>query len=462
MSTVQVSAEAGAADASEEGRTGPVGRTRRPGLGGLWDLVRRQRRMSPLLAAGAVASVVGLLSTVLVARLLSPADYGALTKLLGLFLVLSLPGTALMVGVVRRVTAWQARGQHGLAKRWVKRAHRAGTLSVGALVLAVFLAREPLSHALKLPSSSGLVEAIAAGGVWILVAMDRGVLQCDRRYAALSVNIVVEGIARMVVMIVLPAVGVGLQGAALGILAGELAAAAHVRWALARRGRRAEALVPVDAAAGTLHTRADLAVDVVVAMAAMGLLAALQNVDVIVFGSRAPAHSGAYGAISVPSKALVFLALLLGNYLLPEASIQFQRGGHALAQLRQLLVTLALPAMVLLAVAAVAPHSLLGLVFGTKYEAGAPGFSALVLSMMCLCITNLLTVYLLAVGWRWVVVPLAVGTGLLVLLCWHAGTSLTGTAHADLGAQGALALAMVVAFVLRHRLKSRSVRVLTS
>jgi O-antigen/teichoic acid export membrane protein len=418
-----------------------------------WGTLRRDGGLQPLLVAGVVASGAGLLATVLVARLLTQTNYGAFAKLLGVFLVLSLPGTALMVGVVRRVTAWRASGEGDRVRHWVTRAHWTGRGVVAGLVLAIWLVRAPLAHAMKLPGSASLVEVTAAGGIWILVAMDRGLLQSAQRYGSLSVNIVAEGLGRTLGVILLPAVGLGLQGAALGVLLGELTAAAHALWALRRPTVQAGLYASDHTALERVgaHTGGDLAADIVVAMVSMGLLAALQNIDVLVYGSRVPAHSGAYGAISVPSKALVFLALLMGNYLLPEASIQFQRGRHALPQLARLLAVLGVPAVVLLAFAVVMPGRFLGLVFGAKYEFGAAGFWPLVLAMVLLCVTNLLTVYLLAVGWRWVVAPLAAGTGLLVLLCLHAASSLSGTARADLIAEGALCLVMVAAFALQHR-----------
>lgn len=444
---LQVTERAAAAD----GLVLAEGRQSRVSKG--WASLRREESVQPLLVAGVIASGAGLLATVLVARLLTQANYGAFTKLLGVFLVLSLPGTALMVGVVRRVTAWQASGKGDRVRHWVIRAHWTGRAVVTALVFVIWLGRAPLADAMKLPGSASLVEVIAAGGVWILVAMDRGLLQSARRYGSLSVNIVAEGLGRTLGVIALPAIGLGLQGAALGVLLGELTAAAHAMWSL-RRPRVQSGLYATHSAGldnVTMHSGGDLAADIMVAMVSMGILAALQNIDVLIYGSREPGHSGAYGAISVPSKALVFLALLLGNFLLPEASIQFQRGRHALPQLGRLLGMLGIPGVVLLGFAIVMPGRFIRIVYGAKYEFGAGGFWPLVLAMVLLCMTNLLTVYLLAVGWRWVIVPLGLGTGLQVLLCVHAGTSLAGTARADLAAQAALGVMMVGAFAIQHR-----------
>ena len=74
----------------------------------------------PLVIAGAIAGAANVLSTVLVAHLISAPSYGELIQLLSLFLVISMPGTALLVGVVRRVTALDAGGHSDLVRKWVR------------------------------------------------------------------------------------------------------------------------------------------------------------------------------------------------------------------------------------------------------------------------------------------------------------------------------------------------------
>lgn len=410
------------------------------------------RDMQPLVVAAVVAGAANLLSTMFVARLLSTGDYGALTKLVSLFLVLCMPGMALMVGVVRRVTAWQASAMGELVRDFMKRAHRAGVAFLVGLGVVVWAAHGPLAHLMRLPEWAGLLDVTLAGGVFLLVAMDRGVLQSRRRYRAVSWNLVIEGTGRTAGMIVLPALGFGLAGAAAGILAGELVALVHVRLALRTdsTGRRAEPLA-ANSTGAAVHSGRDLVADVAVAMVCMGLLALLQNADVVIFGSRSPGHSGQYAAISVPSKALVFLAILLINYLLPESSIGINEGRHAVRQLWHTLGLMLVPGLAMLGITALFSRDLVGLVFGAKYQAGAAGFSSLVLAMIFLSVTILLTTYLLGVGWRWVMAPLIAGSVVLVSLCYVFGRSLMDTVHADLVLQAGLATTMAVVCALQHR-----------
>jgi O-antigen/teichoic acid export membrane protein len=423
--------------------------------------------------AAALVGVFSLATTVFVAHVLTTRGYGTLVILLALFLVVSLPGSALLVGVVRRVSAWDAAGVHERVQPWAARVHRIGQLSIVGLAVVTWLIRVPVAHALSLPGPSGVAEVLTAGGVWILVSIDRGLLQVRRSYLNLSVNLVIEAVTRCALTIGMAA-ELGVEGAALGLLLAELATATHARVAstrsLAHPIARADLLSEAPEMAGVhaddphdgeepstaVHGGRALLADVLSALGSLALLAVIQNLDVIILGSRAPGHSGAYAAISVPSKALVFGALTLANYLLPEASIRHQRGAHALRPLGHTLLVLALPCAVLLLAVLVAPHQLLRIVFGPRFTAAAPAFSALVLAMVFLSVTLVLAVYLLGVGWRWVVLVLLAGGGVLATAVALAGGRYTDTTRADLAVQACLCAAMAACFVAVHRRAVRS------
>ncbi len=195
--------------AEGEGELAPVGT--RPG--GQSEI----RHAIPLAIAAALVGVVSLLTTVFVAHVLTTRGYGTLIDLLSLFLVVSLPGTALLVGVVRRVSAWQASGLGGRVRPWVARVHRIGEASIVVLAVVTVLIRGPVAHALSLPSPSGVAEVLTAGGVWILVSIDRGLLQVGRDYRDLSVNLVIEATMRCALTLGMAA-ELGVEGAALGLL----------------------------------------------------------------------------------------------------------------------------------------------------------------------------------------------------------------------------------------------------
>jgi len=414
----------------------------------------------PVAIAGMAVNVAAALVVIAVARLLSSEAYGELAQLLGLFFILSMPGSAVLVGVVRRVTGLQATGQAYLVRRWVARVHRICLAGIAGELVLVLLLQGWIARQLHLPNGQGVVPILMAAGVWILLSVDRGLLQAHRSYGQLATNLLVEGGVRTGLVVVLVAAGAGVAGYALGVLVSEMMATAHAHW-VARRAWADPATAPVvedgisaqrrNGSPELVLARRKLVADVSAAFVGLALLGLLQNVDVILLGRLDHSQVGPYAAISVASKALVFGALALGAYLLPEATIRWNEGGHAIRQLGVTLLFLAVPAVLLLGIAVFVPKQFLTLVFSARLSTASAAFAPLVLAMMCLSFTVLVTNYLFGTGSRWIVLLLAGGSGLAIGLVTSAHGRPTATAWADLIVQSILALGMAVAFFAIHR-----------
>jgi O-antigen/teichoic acid export membrane protein len=419
----------------------------------------------PLAIAGVVANGASVVLTIAVARLVSPHSYGVLNQLTALYLILSMPGSAVVVAVVRRVTLWPEDGSAQLVRQWAARVHRQASLLVLLWVVIVFASRHGVALLLNQQSGVGIAAILAAAGFFVLLSIDRGLLQAHRSYRPLAVNLIVEASVRVIAVVVLVAAGYGPSGAAVGVLIGEVVAAAHARWASVRvwSGGRAPrpwvaagwvaAFRPDPVLAGEGAERRTVALDLVIASIALSMVAVLQNVDVLVVGRDNPTHSGAYAAVSVTSKAIVFGAVVLGGYLLPEAAIRWRQGGHALRQLAVVLVLLAIPSLLLLAVALAAPQVLLQVVFHHEYTSASDALAPLVVAMFMLSVSVVLTMYLLAVGRRWVAGVLAGGAGVLTLAVLAVHGAPRATALVDLGVQATVLAVIVAGFVVMHRVR---------
>src|SRR5215469_7123397 len=116
------------------------------------------RRAGPLAFAGVAANAANVIVT------------GTIAQLLVLFLLLSMPGSALLVAVVRRVTAWSMSGQADRIKPWVTRLRRWGFVGLALLALVAWLSRGWLATLLALPSPAGVAEVLIAGGAWGLLS----------------------------------------------------------------------------------------------------------------------------------------------------------------------------------------------------------------------------------------------------------------------------------------------------
>jgi O-antigen/teichoic acid export membrane protein len=400
------------------------------------------RGASPLAFAGVLANGANVLVTLVIARELTTRNYGAYNQLFALFFVLSMPGSALVVGVVRRVTQWQRHGEQHRVAAWAARIRRIALLAVLGVLVIGLLARAPIARELSLPGPGGVAEVLTAGAAWCLLCIDRGLLQASRLYNPLGINLLTEGLLRALLTVGFIVAGAGPAGAMAALLLGIFAADLHARWILRRQ--RTAALLP-DAHAAMVPpavgvTGPSLAADVMTALAALGLIGLLQNLDVIVLGRQAPGHSGTYAAVSIASKALVFAALVLASFLLPEAASRRQLGQHALHQLGGTLALLAVPAGALVLLGAVAPHQVLSIAFGKRLTDASSALLPLALAMACLGATVLFTHYLLAVGQRLIVLALALATAAAIPLLIVANGSPAPTAEADLGVQAVLAV----------------------
>jgi O-antigen/teichoic acid export membrane protein len=425
----------------------------------------------PLAAAGVLANGANVIVTIALARLLSPHGYGVLNQLTGLFLILSMPGSAVVVAVVRRVTMWHEDGSAHLVQRWAGRVHRQGFLVVVAWGVVVFASRHWVAVLLGQRSGIGIAAVLTAAAFFVLLCLDRGLLQAHRAYKPLAANILVEGGMRTVAVLALVAAGTGSSGAAIGILIAEVVAVAHARYAAVHAwfglvgGVRPHPRTWINGWAASLRTdtvlggsqleRHKVVLDLVIASLSLSMVALLQNVDVLVVGRDNPGRSGAYAAVSVTSKAIVFGAVVLGGYLLPEAAIRWRQGGHALRQLAVVLVLLAVPAAGLLSVAVLAPHLLLQVVFHHDYTSAATALAPLVVAMIMLSVTVVLTMYLLAVGRRWVAGILVLGAAALGITVSSAHGAPLATAQADLIVQAAVMAVVVSGFLVIHRVRVR-------
>jgi O-antigen/teichoic acid export membrane protein len=425
----------------------------------------------PLAAAGVLANGANVVVTIAVARLLSSHSYGSLNQLTGLFLILSMPGSAVVVAVVRRVTMWHDSGAGHLVRRWAGRVHRQGFLAVVIWALAVFAARDWIASLLGQHNGVGSAAILTAAAFFVLLSLDRGLLQAHRAYRPLAANLLVEGGVRTIAVLALVGAGKGPSGAAIGILIAEVVTAAHARYAAVRAwspgpdrprpsgmswptGWRA-AVHPDHVLDGSRLARHRVILDLVVASLSLSMVAVLQNVDVLIVGRDSPSRSGAYAAVSVTSKAIVFGAVVLGGYLLPEAAIRWRQGGHALRQLGVVLVFLSVPAAALLAVAIAAPHLLLRVVFHHEYTSAAPALAPLGGAMILLSISVILTMYLLAIGRRWVLGALAAGGLALILSVVAVHGKPHATALVDLAVQAGVLSVILVGFAAAHRHRVR-------
>jgi O-antigen/teichoic acid export membrane protein len=254
-----------------------------------------------------------------------------------------------------------------------------------------------------------------------------------------GLSIVGEAGGRLVLGLTLSVAGLGTTGAYLGMPLAMAAASVALGVILARRA------APTHRGSAAWPLR-ELAREAAIPIAALVLIASLQNMDVIVVRHQfADGPAGAYAAAAVAAKIVVWTAVGVGLYLLPEAARRAAAGASArpvLVRAFGVVGAIALPALV---VFALAPELLLRLGFGAEYETGAHALVLLGLAMTLLGFSYLAVQFLLAIGWSRFLVPLAaVAIAEPVLLLVFDVHSIAAFAAIVLAVQTAAAIAVLV------------------
>ncbi|MEA2426139.1 MAG: hypothetical protein QOH13_2549 [Thermoleophilaceae bacterium] len=400
--------------------------------------------------AGAVmaANIVALAFTIVFARVLHSSGYGSLAALVSTFLILSVPGTALQVTVAREVSRAVAEGaQHPAAGVWGWLS-TLGLAGVVATIVSV-VARNPIAHVIGVPDLPwAAAAALPAGCLWLILSVQRGALQGMQRYKLVGGSLIAEASARLIAGLVLVGLGLGVTGAFLGTIVSIGTVAALM-------------MVPLLRAAGphSEHRESrlrDLIGRALAPVVALALIAVLQNIDVIVVKHVAEKHTaGAYAAAAVIGKGIIWIAVGLGLYLLPEAARRTRMGVDArpvLVRTLALVAGVSLPAVLLYVVAA---KPVLTIIFGKSFASASGALPWLAVAMSLLACAYLSVQYLLALERANFLWALAIAAVAEPLVLQSIGSRLTAVALGLLAVQALLAV-IVLALGFRSAASPRA------
>src|SRR5680860_1039407 len=394
-----------------------------------------------LAAAAMATNVISLALTIVFARLLGTGGYGALAALMSALLVLGIPGQALQVEFAKRVSTSQDQGRvAGELERWV----RFLLAAAGATAVVGLLMRDPIAGLIGVDEVAyGAAAVLPTACIWLLLSVQRGVLQGLGSYRLVGLSLMGEALARLATGAALIGVGLGPTGAFLG----SGVAMAITAVILARRlGVALPGSAAIRARARPMRETLRRAV---VPLLALALLAWLQNVDVMVVKHQAATDAAAssYAAASVAAKMIFWISVGLGLFLLPEAT----RRSHAGEDGRSVLTR----TLGMVAVYSVAGRLLLEAVFGPGLAVASDALPWLGVAMSLLACAYLCVQYLLAVRARVFLAALTVAAIVQPFLLTAAGTDLTAVALTLVGIQSAL-VAVVAALSFRSRAWARA------
>jgi glycosyltransferase involved in cell wall biosynthesis/O-antigen/teichoic acid export membrane protein len=373
-----------------------VAQARRPRLR---DALKRSETGAAAGLAGAtlLSNAIQLVFVVLFTRLLGADSYGALAAIVSAFLILMVGGQSIQVAAAREATLGHL-GSDGRLRATLRTWTRQLLVATAALAVLGVVTRVPLSHLLGTEEHPWAVAGLLpTGSLWLLLSLQRGVLQGLRMYAPVGISLVGEAAGRIVCAVVLWAVGLGVAGAYLGNPLAFVLMALALGRVLSRR------LGPAEAASGAVGGAArpllGLVGDNWLPIIGLLLLAVLQNVDVIVGRHQFDGDgAGSYAAAAVAAKSVVWVAIGVGLQLLPEATRRAASGLDPRPALLRALGVLAAVATPALVIFALIPHFLMSAAFGPDLTQASDALPVLGVAMTLLAVAYLTVQYMVALG----------------------------------------------------------------
>jgi O-antigen/teichoic acid export membrane protein len=364
------------------------------GLRGLLaDLSRSDTGRAAGMGAAVIAvNVLALVFTVIFARKLGASGYGSLAVLLSAFIILMVAGSALQIAAAREVSHDLATGSANAgagAQRWLAR------LVVGTVLVA--LVAIPLRSLIGAILNVDQLWAAAAVPVtamlWMIVCVERGVLQGFQRYSVVAFSLVGEATSRVLFALLLVSAGMDVTGAFLG----SALSLSAVGLVLLRPLRRQLSHLEHDREKD-IRLR-DLLAGAWVPVLALALLLGLQELHIIIVKHEASSRAaGSYAVAAVAAKAIIWIAVGLGMYLLPEATRRGKTGIDARPILLRCLGLIAAAAVPMVLIYTAVGKTLLSTVFGHDLTGASAALPWLGMYMTLLAGSYLAVQYLLAMG----------------------------------------------------------------
>lgn len=375
---------------------------------------RLVRQNLVLFAGGMVAGFGGFVYHAVAGRLLAPALYGEVAALVAIYAVGGAGNLILILVLARYAAQLQAAGRTSGLRYLATRSSVVLLIPSAAWIVLTLLLSVPAAAFLNIPSAVPVIWVGLAIAAFWYAAIPRGILQGTQRFPALSVNLSLELVVRMVLLVGLLEIGWSVGGAMIAILMGVAFAYLLGMWTLRDVMAGASDRVPL---------RSMMGFAVTATVGTVGVLL-LYNLDVILakhyLGAR---DAGLYGGLNKIGTILYFGTLSISQVLFPRVVEAVHSNSHPA---RLLLLSAGLMCLLggcALAIFGLLPTLVVTVTFANRFTAAAPYVFRIGVDGLGLSLINLLVQFLMAVHDRVFIPVLGAGVVLMagLITVFHGG-----------------------------------------
>lgn len=320
------------------------------------------------------------------ARVLGPVDYGTLSVLLSFFYIFSIPSEAMQMIVSRYTSKYLIKKEYGKIKElYLKSLTKGLTLSLFCYI-ALAIIGGIMGYVLKIDLFLFFITALIIIPIFI-IPLSRGILQSEKRFKEMGLNIVFESLIKLIVSIVLVYLGTRVYGAILGVLIGFI-------------GSFFLGLIPIKELfkekKEEIETKIiyDYGWKVFIIMFSWILL---YNLDVIIAKRFfMPEIVGKYAVASLLGKMIFFGTVAISKSMFPFSTEKHEQKQNTTVLLKKSIILSLLCSSIFLIVYLLFPSQIIGLLFGSQYIEVANILFLLGLSFTFTSLITILIFYLLS------------------------------------------------------------------
>jgi glycosyltransferase involved in cell wall biosynthesis/O-antigen/teichoic acid export membrane protein len=349
------------------------------------------RNALALFVALSLMNASNYLFHVIVSRALGPSSYGALSSLLAVLLVLSVPLNVLQTTVAKRTSILRSRGRGDDVPELSSAALRL-VAPAAAIVAVVLVVTSPLLGAFLRVEGPSVALLGGYAFLSLLLSVPLGALQGLMRFRALALALAAGVAVRLLAGFMLARAGYGIGGALVATLLAPAVSLVLAQGSLRRRrGDRREARWSITLLRGDFR----------IALLGLGSFWLLAALDIVLARHYLRTQvAGYYASAEILARALLFLPGAVATAAFPrfvQVARRPSEGRRWIAVTVAAVVGLSavgLPVLVLLRTWAIS------LAFGGPFAPAARFVPALALAMVFLAVTNLLVYFHIAAGTR--------------------------------------------------------------
>jgi O-antigen/teichoic acid export membrane protein len=376
-----------------------------------------------LFGATMAANASNYIFHMIISRLLSPSQYGILNSLLSIFLIISLPVETIKTVITKYVSKLYVHYNYGEIKYFVLRTSRGLFLCGIICFLLIALSSGCINSFLKMPSRAPVITLGSLIPLIFLMPVGYGLLQGLEKFAALSSNILIATLSRLLFGVLFVLAGLGAGGALAGSILQNLVAIGlvliSVRFLL-KEERVVKQITKKEVYGYSLPVFLSLL-----------CFAILTNVDMILVKHFFdPVKAGYYSAAALVAKAILLLPSAIIMVMFPKVSRLYALGQKTYPLLKKsLLYSFFLSALAVFACLGF-PHLIVRLLFGTKYLVLTPSLlSRFVIAITPFALSLIIINYNLALHRSKLLYPLILGVLSEITFIWFFHSTLSSVIY---------------------------------